>query len=665
MRLINAETFKLDFFLEKPPPYAILSHTWEGEEVTFQDMEKGVEHASQMQGFAKIRGCCTQALLDGYCWAWVDTCCIDKTSSTELSEAINSMYQWYKSSAVCYVYMSDVAVGSGRPGRSRSPPTAGATTSSGVSASPDLREQLSKLMGGMAIGGRPALLPPIPSFHRSRWFQRGWTLQELIAPRLVVFYDAEWSEIGTKSSMALELRRITGVRREVLCGQDPPSICTVGERMSWASSRQTTRVEDRAYSLLGIFDVNMPLLYGEGKRAFIRLQEEILRRNEDLSLLAWTNPGLHDRSVGVLVDNPGGFTSVLFTDNPPLVQDADNQDRVRQGFTWQDVKTVRPDDVGAEMNTVGFSNKPPDITSRGILVTLLVRSPSDLGIPGHDDDLVAWVFLKTHFLRDKNNDNVCFCVMIRPTAPKDQWFNESIAGFLVASRAVSGRARGLVCVPESVLKAFTPRKVYLSYAFPQPEARTKWAQYNLGNPIMLDRIPSSHEVHQNYNALHIHVHPEERLKVTSHYPTSPFLVDHSNGRYELRIPRPAASGDSLTDGFGQVSLFCNYQGDHGWSSLGQRFVVDFTTFCLGSSRHFHCEVYKYQGSKLKIGKSTPPIDTFWGYNPVQDPALRPVDRAYLSLEDGHMVLAAIKEHVSCVRDDSRVVNVTLSLSVTQ
>lgn len=166
---------------------------------------------------------------------------IDKTSSAELSEAINSMYQWYKNANICYAYLEDITD----------------------------QDQL---------------------FHsdrsiESRWFQRGWTLQELIAPRVVEFYTASWAEIGTKSSLRKKISHETGIDIRILDGQDP-SICNVAERMSWAAFRQTTRIEDAAYCLLGLFQVSMPLLYGEGKGAFIRLQQEILRTTDDYSLLA-------------------------------------------------------------------------------------------------------------------------------------------------------------------------------------------------------------------------------------------------------------------------------------------------------------------------------------------------------------------------------------------
>ena len=195
------------------------------------------------KGFAKLTGCYEKAKNDGFRYCWIYTCCIDKTSSAELSEAINSMYQWYKDAHICYAYLED-------------------------------------------LHGDPKL-DNYEAFSKSRWFTRGWTLQELIAPQVVEFYDAFWVNIGTRSSLQERLTHITGINERILAGGDPLE-SSVAVRMSWAARRETSRLEDEAYCLLGIFGVNMPLLYGEGKRAFLRLQEEILHVDEDYTLFAWT-----------------------------------------------------------------------------------------------------------------------------------------------------------------------------------------------------------------------------------------------------------------------------------------------------------------------------------------------------------------------------------------
>ncbi len=245
MRLINTTTLELrEFIGQGIPPYAILSHTWGGEEVTFQDWQGALQGSLVKAGLAKIRGACAQALEDGLEYLWVDTNCIDKTSSAELSEAINSMFAWYRGSRVCYAYLVDV------PDAVR------------------LHEN----------GG---------AFSRSRWFTRGWTLQELLAPMDVVFFAADWKRLGTRPELKVPLVRITGVPAEYLTGAKPIWMASIARRMSWMSKRVTTRTEDMAYSMLGIFDIHMPLIYGEGPRAFLRLQEEILKSTDDQSILCW------------------------------------------------------------------------------------------------------------------------------------------------------------------------------------------------------------------------------------------------------------------------------------------------------------------------------------------------------------------------------------------
>jgi hypothetical protein len=253
MRLINCSSLQLEeFFGRYIPDYVILSHTWEKEEISFADFTRDQAAAKTKLGFRKIDLTCHQALKDGWQYAWVDTCCIDKSSSAELSEAIKSMFSWYEFSKICYVYLSDVRQAEG-------------TT----------------------------------EFSSSRWFKRGWTLQELLAPERVEFFDQDWEKLGTKKEHAKLISEIAGIDESILARSkrmspystggydvDIGSFC-VAKRMSWASRRETTRVEDTAYALLGIFNINMPLLYGEGKRAFIRLQEEVMRKHGDNSILAW------------------------------------------------------------------------------------------------------------------------------------------------------------------------------------------------------------------------------------------------------------------------------------------------------------------------------------------------------------------------------------------
>ena len=258
MRLLHTFTLKLhEFYDAQIPSYVIISHTWGNEEVTLQDLEK--EESKSRAEYAKITGCCALARSSGWEWLWIDTCCIDKTSSADLSEAINSMYRWYRNSQICYAYLTDCFL-----------------QSDGISDA---------------------------DFCQSRWFTRGWTLQELLAPRTVIFYDRDWREIGTKSSLAPQISRVTGISSQDM---NDPRRANIAAKMSWASKRQTSRVEDMAYCLLGIFDLTMPLLYGEGNNAFKRLQHVIIAAgSDDESIYAWTHTGYD--LYGMLAESPVAF----------------------------------------------------------------------------------------------------------------------------------------------------------------------------------------------------------------------------------------------------------------------------------------------------------------------------------------------------------------------
>jgi hypothetical protein len=246
MRLIHAPTLSLvEFFEPNVPPYAILSHTWGDGEVSF--LEMGLPSSRQAkQGFVKITRACETALSLGLEYIWVDTCCIDKTSSAELTESINSMFEWYRKSEICIVFLADYGADPNAP------------------------------------------LGPC------KWFSRGWTLQELIAPKRINFYNSMWGLLGTKKSMDSRLCAATHIPLAAIAGILPLDYYSVAQRMSWAADRKTTRVEDRAYSLLGLFDISMPMLYGEGTKAFRRLQEEIIKRTNDLTILGWRPDELTD-----------------------------------------------------------------------------------------------------------------------------------------------------------------------------------------------------------------------------------------------------------------------------------------------------------------------------------------------------------------------------------
>jgi hypothetical protein len=243
MRLLerksNGEFLLKDFTGHPHPAYAILSHTWgaDGDEVSFQDIVAGT--GKSKAGYRKIHFCAEQAAIDGLKYFWVDTCCIDKRYAVELYSAINSMFRWYREARKCYVYLPDVSV-------------------------PYSVADLYRSQHIWEI-----------AFRKSRWFTRGWTLQELLAPASVQFFTSEGRRLGNKSSLGTIIHEVTGIAEKALEGC-PLSDFSIDERMSWAAQRTTKLEEDQIYSLLGIFDISMGLIYGEGKeKAQRRLNKEI------------------------------------------------------------------------------------------------------------------------------------------------------------------------------------------------------------------------------------------------------------------------------------------------------------------------------------------------------------------------------------------------------
>jgi hypothetical protein len=243
-----------------PGRYAILSHTWgqDDDEVTFEDLNNQPESQRKTSwlgwfartapigdstreekiGYKKLWFCIEQARRDGLKYCWIDTCCINKANNNELSEAITSMFRWYQEAAKCYVYLADVTA----------------------------TEQDT----GLSLTWEQAFLD-------SRWFRRGWTLQELLAPACVEFFSAEGRLLGTKQTLEGLIHRVTNIPTAALRGTDLLTF-TIDERFRWAQNRQTKKIEDEAYCLLGIFGIFMPLNYGEGRHAAVRLREEVQRR---------------------------------------------------------------------------------------------------------------------------------------------------------------------------------------------------------------------------------------------------------------------------------------------------------------------------------------------------------------------------------------------------
>jgi hypothetical protein len=273
MRLLQYNSvgqLSLKEFHQEIPEYAILSHTWGVEEVTFEDLQNGT--GTKKAGYKKIRFCGEQASRDSLKYFWVDTCCINKTNYTELQYTINSMFRWYRNATRCYVYMSDVT---------------NPLLDTNFNFYPESWDS---------------------EFFKSKWFTRGWTLQELLAPRSVEFFCREGSRLGDKSSLKDQIHAITGIPAPAL--QEAPLFrFSAEERISWMDRRQTTFEVDRVYSILGILDVKTPLFKDtDVTTAFERLQKIIDKREKCIKDLRLTDPRddknrIEDTKGGLLEDS--------------------------------------------------------------------------------------------------------------------------------------------------------------------------------------------------------------------------------------------------------------------------------------------------------------------------------------------------------------------------
>ena len=270
MWLLSTDRAELKLFAspdQVPGGYAVLSHVWdESDAFTFQHVQT-LKDQSAILGASnprdimtpRVRDCCILAESHGHKWLWTDMCCINRESSAELSEAINSMSLYYSLSSICYAHLQDVPGG---------------------------------------YFSEVYLQMPNSPFRSSIWHQRLWTLQALVVPHLVLFLSQDWKAIGTKAELSALLSDISGVPADVLRMEKDLNTVSLARRMSWAARRTSTRTEDEAYALMGIFGVNMPVCYGEGREAFHRLQEEIMRRSVDTSLFAWGS-GASDPAVDI------------------------------------------------------------------------------------------------------------------------------------------------------------------------------------------------------------------------------------------------------------------------------------------------------------------------------------------------------------------------------
>ena len=317
----------LEFGDDEVAEYAILSHRWTRQEVDYNEIVELAKMAKeerseirQRDGYRKILESCEQAKKDRYKWLWVDTCCIDKRSSAELSEAINSMYRWYENSKICYAYLHDL------PGSS------------------------------FPIAGDHE------RYHESNgwpeWFSRGWTLQEMIAPRDLQFFNRDWHPIGDKRTLSSVLEDITRVPQDILKEGFSSNRPCVAQIMSWAANRTTTRVEDKAYSLMGLLDVNMPMLYGEGKKSFHRLQLEIIHTSNDQSIFAWGCNAIKVRSGSILADDPSFF------------RDCDKMELMNRDEFIGSLRGDIPEEELPSIDDDQFGTFP--ITNRGIQIWLFL-----------------------------------------------------------------------------------------------------------------------------------------------------------------------------------------------------------------------------------------------------------------------------------------------------
>ena len=287
MRLINTKTYLIEKFDDPSDApssgYAILSHTWTlkpHKELELEDIRTaGTDRAKAdlVQRNPKTQETCKLAQTSALSHAWIDTICIDQNSSSDKSEAINAMYRYYQNAKICFTHLFDV------DGH-------GITLTDPNPNQPDTDDMEAVRK----------------EFTDARWFSRGWTLQELLAPPQLWFYDKNWNLLGSRDELCNTIASITRIEPAVLQDAQQMWDCSIAKRMSWAAGRKTRRPEDKAYSLLGIFGVNMPMIYGEGDRAFIRLQEEIIKISDDHSLFTWSTSEDRNNSA-LLARSPDSF----------------------------------------------------------------------------------------------------------------------------------------------------------------------------------------------------------------------------------------------------------------------------------------------------------------------------------------------------------------------
>lgn len=414
------------------PSYAILSHTWggDGDEVTYDDLTNGI--GTDKPGYEKIKFCAVQARQDGLDFFWIDTCCIDKENKAELSRALNSMYRWYRNADRCYVYLSDVSTAEWE-------------------------------VNGAAYEWETA-------FRRSRWFTRGWTLQELLAPRMVEFFSRERKRLGDKCSLQQQLHEITAIPEAALQGGFLSQF-SVNDRLSWVQHRETKREEDKAYSLLGIFGVYMPPIYGEGiGRAFSRLQDEIDKLEKCIRDLHITDPR---RDKARIEETKGGLLEesyywvfqsqdFLYWRNDPQCQllwikgdPGKGKTMLLCGIINELENSMAQTSLFSYFFCQATDSRINSATAvlRGLLFMLVRQQPSLISHlrKKHDhtgralfEDVNAWVVLCEIFadiLQDQSLDSAYFFIDALDECVKDL---EKLLAFIVQMSSLSSRAKWIL-----------------------------------------------------------------------------------------------------------------------------------------------------------------------------------------------------------------------------
>ena len=390
MYLLTTDRAELRRCPRVPKVYAILSHVWRKQprEQSLEDIKRIVrickdprEHPSKYVS-EKIWKSCQWARQNGFKRIWIDTCCIDKSSSAELSEAINSMFDWYTRASICYAYLHDV---------------------------PSEDDPFAK---GSA-------------FRKSLWFKRGWTLQELLAPKDVMFLAQDWTPLTTKRRSPKLIAEITGISEEVLMGEVRLWDVTVAQRMSWAADRRTTRIEDQAYCLMGMFNVHIPPIYGEGDGAFIRLQEAIMRSTSDHTLFAWGSSRnlpetvLHHRPSLYPTPNNEDYVkqSRLLADSPSAFKNVTGDIQLVSIDKFAQQLNIEPKTPTFQLNSYGILSYLPLVRFRNRCTVMLL--PCKIG--GKQGDSFLGLLL-----RDQGEGRAwCLgtCVVLGQTGSSDWYVN--------------------------------------------------------------------------------------------------------------------------------------------------------------------------------------------------------------------------------------------------